>query len=185
MKISIRFGVFETNSSSTHSATLVNIKKEKPKIPLHAGYDEVCSMEDKLVYLCGALLVQNEMEVFEAWENEGISYRDRDYYDPRFSDHEKYRGIYYETMLKVIKVYCEITKEKEEKVYNFIKKTSEMYNPLFLKFCQEDDLNGDYFSHECVADKVLDNYDFKKGETQEDAIRRYFTDDYYVLIIEK
>ena len=158
MKIVKRLGVFETNSSSTHTLTLVSKADyeadkatEKPK---YRKYGVVATKEDKLLMACGCC--------YEIYEDSPPS---------RWRPSSCDRAIGW-----MVRAYCDLTGEDYDKTLAFVNATNHSGRACHMKFFSEGalyDADSDYR----IIDDLLDHTKAKMTEN----MRRYFDDEVVLL----
>lgn len=160
MKIVQRLGVFETNSSSTHTLALVSKKdykadkaSEKPK---YLRYGVVATKEDKLLMACGCC---------------------KEICDDQWCENEEDKAILARTKLGLfVDVYCKLTGDDYDKTYKMIDDINRSGRACHMKFFSEGalyDAEVDYMLIDDMLDGELDEVLAK--------IRRYFDDENVLL----
>lgn len=195
MKIVVRAGVFETNSSSTHNLVLVSKKdyetdkaSEKPKFRHYGVLD---NKEDKLLMACGCceemLLTEEKINLCASYGDERSIERKNEYEEIKDliahglgdCSYMWHGWISYEMAISFIaRVYCELTGKDYGKTYDEIIHNTEK-RMLHMKFFDEGALNDSVLSYRIIADL------FKGNENEVlNNIRRYFDDDNLLCYIE-
>lgn len=183
MKTVKRIGVFETNSSSIHSMSLVSrdaleedAKAEKPK---YAKYKRLTSKADKLYMACGCCheLYDDNGSYDDAKDRVGDYATllrhadDLEYYcDTCCGEYDIKYGVAIELL---VGVYCELTGEDFEKLRQSVLKINKSGRACHMRFFYEGalyDADSDYY--------MIDDM-FLRGpiSTIIKRIRKYFDDD--------
>lgn len=195
MKIVVREGVFETNSSSTHNLVLVSKKDyeadKAQKKPKYRHYGVLDNKEDKLRMACGCcdemLVTEEDINRYASYGGEGNINRKKEYDEIKdyltngLGDYcyMWYGCISYELAVSLIaRVYCELTGKNYDKTYDGIIHNTEK-RMLHMKFFDEGALNDSASSYMIIADLF-------QGDESEvlSNIRRYFDDDNVLCYIE-
>lgn len=178
MKITIRNGIFETNSSSTHAVSLIDTKKS---FKTNHGDSErkIVSKEHKLIFFCSALNMLKydacydcENEAQEKGETEEIIEKNKNRIKNLYKNYEKL----------TIKTYCELANENIDKVTKKINSLKKLRYPAFLDYFDNDTLDGYYGSHLAIAKSII-----KKPNDDHSLIEKlknFFDDSVYIEIIE-
>ena len=196
MKTVKRIGVFETNSSSTHTLSLVSKDvyeadkaTEKPKYRRHAM---IASKQDKLYMACGCceelFLEEERMADYASWEGDDQQYqieRKRDYDEVKNAlaegrGDEIYMDVdntYYEVAMGLImRVYCELTGADYDKTYQTVDKKNHSGRACHMKFFREGALDDEQ-SHYLLFVNLLEG-----NESDVLNALRYYFDDANVLL---
>lgn len=192
MKIVKRIGVFETNSSSTHTLTLVSKQDyEADKAtakPKYRKYGVVATKEDKLLMACGCceemFLTEEQINEYAGWGDEYSVKRKEEYDEIKrciangLGDSISFAGddISYELAVSfAVRVYCELTGDNFDKKYDeIIHNESQRY--LHMKFFDEGALSEPKWDYLLI-------YDLFHWDESEmlDNLRHYFDDEFVLL----
>lgn len=188
MKLVRRFGVFETNSSSTHTLVLVSLSDYNAdkisQFPRYVKFGVAASKSDKLLMACGCCY-----ELF-ATETQIANYaKSGDEYDverKRDCDEIKdalkqgkggdaelcHDNVYYEVAMGLlVRVYCELTGEDYAKIYARTDKKNHSGRACHMKFFSEGALDDEQYDYMLIDDL----FDGNESEVLNN-IRRYFDD---------
>lgn len=192
MKTVKRRGVFETNSSSTHTLTLISVRDFKDDKERYQGKGIIFSKEDKLLMACGCchelFVEEKQMAAYASWEGDDQEYQieRKQGYDEVKNAIAEGRGdeipmchytVYYEVAMSLlVRVYCELTGEDYDKTYKRVDKKNHSGRACHMKFFSEGALDDERMDYMLIDDL------FDGTETEVlNAIRRYFSDDFALL----
>lgn len=182
MKTVIRIGVFETNSSSTHTimimskdALAADLKSVKPKM---RKFGQIKTKKDKLYLACGCCYelfpTEENCLQYENWDDEQkaqyflLKNRDDIAADMDFAEYD----FSYEIAIDfIVRIYCKLTGENYDAVIKNINKKNKSGRACHMKFFEEGalyDADSDYW----VIAKMFDG----KISDIEDKIESYFDD---------
>lgn len=161
MKIVKRIGVFETNSSSTHTLALVSKQdyeadKSTAK-PKYRKYNALTTKYDKLLMACGCC-----KELFD----DNYNYSD-----------DSTRTLACEATISLfVRVYCNVTHEDYDKTFAQIMSTNRSGRACHMKFFYEGALYEADYDYMLFDDMVEGSL-----STVLDRISRYFDDETLLL----
>ena len=154
MKVAIRRGVFETNSSSTHTLALVTKEDyeadKELKKPKYRKFNVITSKRDKLLMACGCCA-----ELFDEYE---------------YSDGKNDLPTPCEVAVgQFVQIYCELTGENYKSTYASINAKNKSGRACHMTFFSEGALYDAEYDYDLI-DRLLD------GNNVEKKIREYFDD---------
>lgn len=159
MKIVKRTGVFETNSSSTHSIILV-AKEDLEKNPKVEKHHKLTSKKDKLMMACGCFY-----EIYEdnsPYRDENQAYYDIDdelmkafvtktQTDPFADDYLTSDDLTCDTAIRLlVSVYCNLTGEDFDTVFNPIIEKNKSGRACHTLFFREGALYDTEFDYDLI-----------------------------------
>lgn len=192
MKRVIRSGVFETNSSSTHTLTLISKKDydadKSSAYPQYRTYGVVATKYDKLLMACGCceeiFITEKQIDDYAENGDEYCVNRKKEHDELKGllegglgeTAYMRYRIMSYELSVGyIIRVYCELTGKSYDKTYDkIVHNGSSRY--LHMKFFSEGALYDAELDYAVICDLFTGN------ETDVlNNIRHYFDDDFVLL----
>lgn len=190
MKTVVRNAVFETNSSSTHTLTLISkadyeTDKAQAK-PKYRRYNVISSKYDKLLLAAGCCY---EMFVRQDYIEECAKYGDEDDVQ-RKKDYDELKYMldvgagdqvvfttddftYEMAMDMLVRVYCQLTGESYDAIYQKLDAQNRSGRACHMTFFYEgalDDAEWDYMT-------IYDLFIYSDENEALDNVRRYFDDD--------
>lgn len=158
MKRIVRLNTFETNSSSTHSLTIVNKKFESGELPRNSSY--TCMLEG-FRFPSGEYSYQYTTELGKAHFMLNIiatHIEDKYMWENVFS--KAYKDINFEEFIKENPFiwFKEILEKETGTEFEFVKPTNAKYFPYYDCICLDDDLDGiieiDWYNEEKFKERV-------------------------------
>ncbi len=169
MKVVKRIGVFETNSSSTHSLSIV----KSDMVNKNAKYGVITSKLDKLYMACGCA-----EEIYPQRDTDEVREAEE-----RFANGEGvYDKLSYQTVIRLlVESYCKLTGEDFDTVHNAILKENKSGRACHMRFFEEGalyDADWDYMPFYKM---------FRYGTRDEiiAAVDLYFDDEYALMYGER
>ena len=165
MKIAIRNGVFETNSSSTHTLTLVPKAEYDSEMEKFKHCRALTDKHDKMLMACGCcseiFVEEKEIARYASWGDEYNVERKKEYDEIKdalangFGDeiYICYDNLYYELAMDfIVRVYCELTGENHDKTYAETVKINNSGRACHMKFFREGSLYDPEFDYCLITD---------------------------------
>lgn len=160
MKIVVRRGVFETNSSSTHTLALVTKENYEAdnelKKPKYRKFNVIATKRDKLLMACGCCV-----ELFDTYD-----FLEKDVDSAYVGSLTTPCEI---AVDQFVRIYCELTGEDYKSTYASIDAKNKSGRACHMNFFSEGALYDAEYDYELI-DRLLD------GNNVENKIREYFDD---------
>ena len=196
MKTVKRIGVFETNSSSTHTLALVSKETyeadKSASAPKYRRHGVVAFKSDKLYMACGCcqeLFVEEErIAEYASWEGDDQQYQieRKQGYDEVKNALVEGRGdeidmyvdnTYYEVAMGlIVRVYCELTGEDYDKTYKALDAKNHSGRACHMKFFSEGALDDEQWDYRLFVNLL------EGSESDVLNALRYYFDDANVLL---
>lgn len=185
MKIAIRNGVFETNSSSTHTLTLVPKAEYDSEKEEFKHFRTLTDKHDKLLMACGCcseiFIEEKEIARYASWGDECEIERKKEYDEIKdalangFGNeiYISHNNLYYELAMDfIVRVYCELTGDDRDKTYAEMDKINNSGRACHMKFFWEGSLYDPEYDYYLITELFVgDEADILAN------IRNYFNDD--------
>lgn len=158
MKKIVRSNTFETNSSSTHSLTIINKKFESGELPISSSY--TCTLEGQ-EFPWGEYSYQYITELGKArFMLNIIATHIEDKYMWKNVLNKTYEDTNFEEFIKENPFvwFKEVLEEETGTEFEFVKPENAKYFPYYSGICLEDDLDGiieiDWYNEEKFKERV-------------------------------